>query len=274
MTNRYITSLLFLIAMITNSSQAADLDKLKVGITSSLNKVFQTKPFHFQGKLSKQAEIDLARNEYEATQVVLFPEADITDITVNVSPMIHENKTDTIKPEFIQINPIGYVNLKGGQKTLGRTDFHPDILLPNQSLNLRNGIPQPILVTIYTPPKTKPGRYHSELTGASKNDLNIRIKLNVLVHSILIPKQPRFKSLPLARRHNYSNLWPENKGFKKLSTQQEKEVFKNITDLGFRNHLPPTGFLVNELVSSNRNGKSRLMFRTLHMIEKLESLTQ
>jgi len=132
MTIRYVIYLLLFTVMIANGSHADDFANLKVGITSSLNKVFQTEPFNFKGDFSQQAEIELALNEYEATQIVLFPKADLTDITVEVSPLVHENNTDRIPGEFIQINPIGYVNLKGGKKTQGRTGYHPDILLPNQ----------------------------------------------------------------------------------------------------------------------------------------------
>ena len=254
-TTQYTVICFLFISLSAGHVHASNAEKLQIGITSSLNKVFQSKPFNFKGRFSQQAEIELALNEYEATQIILFPEAGFTDITVNVGPLTHENKTDTIASDFIQINPIGYVNLKGGKNTVGRTGFHPDILLPNQAINLQNGIPQPVLVTVYTPPETKPGRYNSELTITNNEGVNTSLNLSVLVHPIQIPKIPRFKSLSLARSHNYSNLWPENQGFQKLSNRQEKVVFRKITDLGFRNHLPPTAFLVNGLVSYNWKNK-------------------
>ena len=261
MITHYIISFFLFFLILINSSHAgnslaSNTNRLKVGITSPLNKVFKTKPFNFKGQNSNKAEIQLALNEYEATQIVLFPEASYTDISINIGPLIHENKTDTIAPDSVQINPIGYIRLKGGTKTQGRTGFHPDILLPNQYLNLKAGIPQPLLVTVYAPPDTTPGRYHSVLTIKNKNGLNQQVTLNVMVHNILIPKQPRFKSLSLARNRNYSKLWPEDQGYKKLSIQEERAVFRKIADIGFRNYLPPTGFMVNGLVSSNRNGKS------------------
>ena len=255
MTMRY-TIVFFLFFLHVGNSYASNNAKLNVGITSPLNKVFQSKPFNFKGSFSQQAKIELALNEYEATQIVLFPETDFTDITVSAGPLIHENKIDTLSPDLIQINPIGYVNLKGGKETLGRTGFHPDILLPNQLFSLQDGIPQPVFVTVHTPPESRPGRYYSEITIKNEEGLNELLKLSVLVHPVQIPKQRRFKSLSLTRNHNYSNLWPETQGFKKLDLKQEHDIFRKIAELGFRNHLPPTGFMVNGLVSSNRNGKS------------------
>ena len=256
MFTHYLTSFLLFVLMHAGSSHASNTDKLKVGITSPLNKVFQTKPFNFQGNFLNQAEIELALNEYEAIQIVLFPEADFTDIKISISSLIHENKVDIIKSDFIQLNPIGYVNLQSGSKSQARHGFHPDILLPKQPINLQDGIPQPVLVTVYAPPESKPGRYSSELTITNAEGVNITLKLKVLVHPVQIPKQPQFKSLSLTRNHNYSSLWPESQGFKKLDHQQESDIYKKIAEQGFRNYLPPTAFMVNGLVSSNRNGKS------------------
>ena len=255
MATQFTVIFFLFISLLAPHVHANNTEKLRIGITSSLNKVFQSEPFNFKGSFSQHAELELALNDYESTQIVLFPEADFTDITVSVSRLTHENKSDTTAPALIQLNPIGYLNLKGGEKTLGRTGFHPDILLPNQPINLQNGIPQPILVTVYAPPETKPGRYHSELTIKNKDGVNIQIKFKVFIHAIQIPKRAHFKSLSLARRHNYSKLWPKSQGYNKLSTQQNRAVFKKIADLGFRNHLPPTAFLVNGLVSYNWKGK-------------------
>jgi hypothetical protein len=239
-----------LLAVLIFSSHA-HANQLQVGITSSLNKVFQTEPFNFQGQISTRTEIELARNEYEATQLVLFSETDLSDITISITPLFHENKTDVISSGSIQINPVGYVYFKGGEETEGRTGFHPDILLPNQPLNLKSGIPQPVLVTVYASPETKPGRYNATLIIKNKTGINQQIKISVFVHSVLIPNKPRFKSMSLARSHNLSNLWPVNQGFKKITAEQERAIFKKIAEIGFRNYLPPTAFLINGLVSYN-----------------------
>ena len=256
MITRCINSFFLFIIMLAGNSHADNTGQLKAGFTSPLNKVFQSKPFNFQGNILNQTEIELALNEYEATQIVLFPETDFNDIQINISSLTHENKVDAITSDFIQLNPIGYVNLQGGSKSQARSGFHPDILLPNQSFDLHAGMPQPVLLTVYAPPQSKPGQYYSELTITNADGVNISLKLSVLVHPVLIPKQPRFKSLSLARNKNYSSLWPVNQCFHKLSHQRETAIFKKIAEIGFRNHLPPTAFLVNGLVSSNRKGKS------------------
>ena len=156
-TARYTIIFLLFLLNLAGNSHANNAGKLKVGITSSLNKVFQTRPFNFQGSYTNQAEIELARNEYESTQIVLFPETDFSDIKINISPLTHENNIDIIDPDNIQLNPIGYVNLQQGQKSKGRQGFHPDVLLPNQVFDLHANIPQPILLTVYAPTGSTPG---------------------------------------------------------------------------------------------------------------------
>lgn len=247
----FLTLILLTATNHASNSETGTTNGFKVGITSSLNKIFQTKPFNFNGLNSNQTEIELALNEYEATQLVLFPESDLADITITVAPLIHENNTDTISVDSIQINPIGYVNLKGGKKTHERTGFHPDILLPNQALQLTKGIPQPVLITVYTPPDTIPGNYQSVINIKNNRGIHQQVTLSVQVHNILIPDKPRFKSLSLASPHNLVELWPESQGFKKLTSAQQAVAFRKIADIGFRNYLPPTGFLVNGLVSYN-----------------------
>ena len=255
MITHFINSFFLFILILAGNSHAANTGQLKVGFTSSLNKVFQSKPFNFQGNFLNQTEIELALNEYESTQIILFPETDFSDIKINISSLTHENKVDTINSDFIQLNPIGYVNLQAGRKSQARHGFHPDILLPNQSFNLHADMPQPVLLTVYVPPQSKPGRYYSEITINNEEGLNIALKLSVLVHPVQIPKQRRFKSLSITRNHNYADLWPESQGYKKPGRQQESDIFKKIAESGFRNHLPPTGFMINGLVSYNWKGK-------------------
>lgn len=131
MTTQYTFIFLSLLHCLQVHVHASDTETLQIGIASSLNKVFQSKPYNFKGSYSQEAEIELAINEYEATQLVLFPKKDFTCITINAGPLTHENKIDTINSDLIQLNPIGFVNLKGGEKIKGRTGFHPDTLLPN-----------------------------------------------------------------------------------------------------------------------------------------------
>ena len=236
-------------------SPTVDSKQLKVGITSSLNKVFQKKPYNFRGELSSHAIVELALNEFEATQFVLFPGADFSDIQINASSLTHENNIDIIDSRFIQINPIGYVNLQVNEDDNVRNGFHPDILLPNQTFDLQENIPQPLLLTVYAPAGSKPGRYISEVIIKNEAGLYVAVKLSVFVHPVQIPKQRQFKSLSITKSHNYSSLWPVKQGFKKLNRQNESDIFKKIADYGFRNYLPPTGFLVNGLISYNHNGK-------------------
>ena len=253
-----ICLLLYLLAH-TGTIQASGINQLKVGITNPQNKIFQSRPFNFKGHYLYRAEIQLALNEHESSQIVLFPERNFSSIEIKVNPLIHENKIDTISVDFIQLNPVGYVNLQGKGKgeSSARLGFHPDVLLPNQSFNLTADVPQPVLLTVFAPAQSKPGRYFSKIQIKNTQGLNVFIILKVLVHPIQIPKQRQFKSLSLARNQNYSDMWPKNQGFQKLNKQQKIQIFKRLAKHGFKNHLPPTAYLVNGLRSYNWKGSGK-----------------
>lgn len=251
MHTRKALTLLLTLTFYVNNSNANNDSFLSVGITSSLNKVFQAKPYEFKGQYTDEAFIELAQNEYEAIQLVLFPLSNIKGTSIQISPLLHDDKSSLIPKESIEINPVGYVYQKAAKEISGRTGYHPDVLLPNQPLNLQKDIPQPVFITVYAAANSIPGNYHSTVTIRNSEGYTKQIKLTVTVHDIRIPHQPRFKSLSLASRHNLHKLWPEKLGYKKLDGHQQEEAFMKIADNGFRHCLPPTGFLINGLVSYN-----------------------
>ena len=71
-----------LAAIITLSAGEVFSQDYEVGFTSPLNKVFFEYPHEFDGEITNSAEISLAKNEYEAIQLVIFPSEDINNFSV------------------------------------------------------------------------------------------------------------------------------------------------------------------------------------------------
>ena len=50
-----------------------------------MDKVYFEAPNEFEGTMGGNAQIYMAKNDYEATQLVIFPTQDLTNIEVSVS---------------------------------------------------------------------------------------------------------------------------------------------------------------------------------------------
>ncbi len=224
---------------------------LKIGITSSLNKVFQDPPYDFQGTYTNTAEIELARNEYEATQLVLFPTRDLQKIWISASNLKQIQGKHEIPATNIDINIIGYINLIWPEIGKNRSGFYPDPLLPNQTISLSKDKPQAYLVTIHAPTTTPSGDYEGTLIISDSSGQLSTVKLKVHVWDITLPKISEFKTLSMPQWSYTWSMWPEDKGYSWPSWDERKQRFIKLADLAFKNRLPPTATLVSGLNSHN-----------------------
>lgn len=245
----YILSGAFLI-LVYAYAHAKDTT-LKVGISSSLNKVFQDPPFDFQGSFTTTAEIELARNEYEATQLVLFPDRDLHNIKISASDLKQTHGKHKIPATDIEINIIGYINLIWPEIGKNRSGFYPDPLLPNQPINLNKNIPQPYLVTVYATSTVPGGDYVGQLIISDNSGVLNTVKLKVHIWNITLPRISEFKTLSMPQWSYTWSMWPEDKGYSWPSWDERKERFIKLADLAFKNRLPPTATLVSGLNSHN-----------------------
>jgi hypothetical protein len=237
---------------------AADANReeaLNVGFTSPMNKVFFEKPIDFQGQMTEQTTIYLAKNEYEATQMVLFPQRDLKNVSVHISDLQADNGVGSIPSSDIEINPVGYVDLVWPEIGGNRRGWHPDPLLPNQDIDLKKGIPQPYLITVHTTERTKAGHYTGSIKISAAHTSSRDLKLHVLVWNFALPKTSKFKTASLMPWHKTWSLWPKKFGYNWPSWPERKKRFLKIADLGFKNRLPPVGYLANGLSSTNWKDK-------------------
>src|SRR4029077_16897826 len=78
-----------------------------VGVTTSLNRVFADRPSSFQGTLTRDARVELAQNEYEAIQVVVFPKRDLKRFTVSAGDLRHVGGGPSLPAADVAITLIG-----------------------------------------------------------------------------------------------------------------------------------------------------------------------
>lgn len=219
---------------------------LQVGITSPQDKVYFQAPFEFAGStITDTAFTALARNEYEATQVVLFPSSDMSLVRVEVGPLTQVGGLEQIPPGEIQVNVVGYVNQLAVRVAGDRVGWHPDPLLPNQILDLSAGVPQPYLLTVHAPMGTEPGLYEGTITISEDGSALRTLVWRVEVWNFTLPQTPTFKTTSLSFRSDPDDMWPGQ-----ISSEAQRDtLLLRLADLGFRNRIPPTGAIASGLDS-------------------------
>jgi len=168
-----------------------------IGIESSLKKVFQDLS-KFEGKVINLANISLAKNEYEAVQIVIIPlKKDLKNVRVEVSDLVGENRKENISKENIRINVVGYVENKHpsvipvGTKYIG---LWPDPLLDNRAFQVGKGKLQPIWVTVYAPKDTSAGLSEGIVQIKPENSHSFKVKLKVNVWDFGLPTVSSLKT--------------------------------------------------------------------------------
>ncbi len=130
--------------------------------------------------------ITAAGNERESFQVVALPLRPLTGVQAAASPL-RSASGQTIGPEHIQINPVGYIELTVSyQYPSSRVGFWPDILVNNQPLNLAHRI-QPYWITVYVPSHQAPGEYQGSIDFSSAEGGRQSYAYTVTVRNFSLP---------------------------------------------------------------------------------------
>ena len=242
MTNRKAIGIAILAMGLLAPSQAFGLD---VGFTSSQNKVYFEPPTEFHGRMTDTAQISLAKNEYEAVQMVLFPTTNLNNVRVTLSDLGCLTGPGEIPASQVEINVVGYVNQLAAKVSGDRIGWHPDPLLPNQALTLTADVLQPYLVTVHTLDTTREGTYEGTLTVRGDGMPDRVLTLRVNVWNFALPAVPSFRTTSLTFRQAPDDMWP---GLVRSQEHRDTLLFR-LADLAYRNRIPCTGALANGLES-------------------------
>lgn len=122
--------------------------------------------------------IALARNEYEAGQVVLRNPSDtvsVRQVTVAIGDLLGKEGY-RLPSEAITWNPLGYVN---GQYT--------DVLLPAAAFDVPPASCRPVWITVHAPADQPPGTYHGDVEIRQPGQPPRRIPFQVTVWPVTLP---------------------------------------------------------------------------------------
>lgn len=158
-----------------------------------VHKIRQKRPVPPVDQKSDFVSVRLARNEYEAVQVVICPSEDIKNVTVSCSDLDGPYQTK-INASFVTIDQVVYVPVKIPTDSIGAADSWPDPLPPVvEPVTLKARTNQPFWITVYAP-KALPGGLYKGLLHFSGDGWKRDIPLRVNVWDFTLPDQTHVKS--------------------------------------------------------------------------------
>lgn len=230
--------------------------------TPSLKKVFFENSIDSVSGSTHQLDIELAKNEYEAAQLVLSADLKISDVLVEVSDLINcDTQTKLKGAEHVEINAIGYINVNmEAQKTnleepklIAGNGWYPDPLLRNQKVTLKPNELQPFLITVHTTQDTPAGDYAGEIIIRDSSGRGITLPMRVRVWDFELPKVSRFKTASFLHWGMPKKIWGDA-FLDSPDHSRLKKIMLEMSELAFKNKLPPTFFLANGLNSRDWKG--------------------
>jgi hypothetical protein len=127
-------------------------------------------------------EIEAARNEYEPFQIVLLPEASLTNLTVSVAGFVRQGNGPgaTIAATNIEVCLVEYVPVTEPSDSFGVVGEWPDPLVPlTEPVTTLAGTNQPFWFTVYVPKEAPAGDYEAAVTfsadGLPPFDVTVRL---------------------------------------------------------------------------------------------------
>ncbi len=137
-------------------------------------------PFKRGGPL----RIQLARNEYEAGQVIVRSNGDrvLRDVQVTIENL-RSHEGAVLPADAIAVNPLAYVN----------SEF-ADVLLPPGPFKVAAGQARPTWLTVHAGPDVAPGLYRGQVLCSCAGKMVARLPIEVTVWDVTLPRQTTFKT--------------------------------------------------------------------------------
>lgn len=143
----------------------------------------------YAGEAAREARVELARNEYEGTQIVAVSLGDrLEDVQIEVRDLRGPGSA-VLGKDQLRLRRIAYVNV---QQSSGRAPLKPG-LLPDPLVDYE---PQqvaesgflPLLLTVHAPADQTPGSYEGQLVVQPKGRKPWPLKLSVRVWDFALPR--------------------------------------------------------------------------------------
>jgi len=173
--------------------QAAGRKGYLVCEESTMTKVRPDRPY--SAVAANTVRLSLARNEYEAAQLVVVPLTEtLRKVELSVSDLIGPRRT-IIGQSNIKVDVVGYVDVK---RSSGRSPLepglYPDPLLGSVPVDIDRTSLQTWLVTVRAPKAQPKGLYRGHITVSPRNAPPTEVPFVVRVWGFTLPNTPRLRT--------------------------------------------------------------------------------
>jgi glycosyl hydrolase family 123 len=161
-----------------------------VAFADSMTKILPTHGV-IPATICENYELSLAKNEYEAFQVVIVPpkERELRNVSITVSS---ENKQ---LERSIQVAPVGFVKTKHPTYSVEYIGWYPDPILEFAShVNIKAGDVQPFWIRVYAAKNMEAGTYDCQLKVSAKNEKDIFIPFTIKIFNFSIPQKGHLRT--------------------------------------------------------------------------------
>jgi len=173
-----------------------------VGMTHTLRRFCDhSTRYRFFGPFAEEYRLEMARNEYEGFQVVIYPiVGPLRGVRFEWSDLVDEATGARIPKSDITVHRQEVFRLHRNGK-IGDWYFHgvnfdvPDPLVPFERVDIPAHLSTPFWFTVHTLPETKAGTYRGTITVRPANAPPRTLKLTVKVWNYQIPQQWNFETM-------------------------------------------------------------------------------
>jgi hypothetical protein len=133
------------------------------------------------------------RNDWEAVQLVLFPQESLQVLDVRASDLKGPDGS-TIPQADVRIFQVYYHWVEHPTDKTGKRDWWPDALPPLAGpVECRPGINQPFWVLVYVPPEVSAGTYHGRIAVRTSHG-TMEVPLELEVWDFALPRRNRLET--------------------------------------------------------------------------------
>ncbi|HYF50810.1 MAG TPA: glycoside hydrolase domain-containing protein [Planctomycetota bacterium] len=175
----------------------------------------------FKAEIGKPVEGEAFAGEYEPITVSLVPLKDLGKVTVAISDLTGAGgkiPSSVIDPHYVSYR-LSRSNMEGSINTIT-----PRLLMPRNSIEVKNGVTRTFWFTVKTPADAKPGEYTGQITLTPENGAAAQVPVKFRVRSgkldpVDVPAGPWGHSIDIPWNGPEAHAWNDSmitKSLKKL----------------------------------------------------------
>lgn len=172
-----------------------------VGTETAITKIMRDKLF--EGQFGQPAKIELAKNEFESTQVAIIAHGKpLQNVSVTVSDLtLNAGSGSQIPPQHsvipasrVALNLVDFVRAFDPPYEVEYEGWYPDPLMDYKPFDVAQGGIRPVWVTVHTPEDAKAGVYTGTITIKPANAEETKLPLEVKVWDFAVPTTSHLKT--------------------------------------------------------------------------------